>query len=200
MRVGGRRLDRRRPLNSLVGPAPVRPRSGDGRGRDGWARSGEEVEQRRIELLGVGGVEPVRATLDEREGAARDRLVGSLAGDLERHDPVRVAVEDKGRHGDLREVVPEVGAPERSVAVERALRRGERRDVAVVEPDGLLNEEPVAASAPALASTGEAGVADQTQGLRPRVRAGRWTGRGSSSWRWRGHGRGRRTGRRGARQ
>jgi hypothetical protein len=91
----------------------------------------------------VRGVEPVRAALDQRELRTLHRLVGALARDLERHHGVGVPVDDQRRDarvGELRQVVAEVGAPERGDAVERALRRGELGDVAVVLPVRLADE------------------------------------------------------------
>ena len=74
----------------------------------------------------------MRAALDERELAALDGCVRPLSADLEGDDGVRVSVDDQGRDADLLQVAAEVGAAERGDAVERALGRGERRDVGSV--------------------------------------------------------------------
>lgn len=76
------------------------------------------------------------SALDEDELAARDRLVGAPAADLERDLPsASPAGPTWGR--DLREVVAEVRAAEGGDAVERSLGGGEGRDVARVEALGL---------------------------------------------------------------
>jgi hypothetical protein len=49
-------------------------------------------------------------------------------------------VADKRRHVDLGEVRAEVGVGERGDAVQRPLRRGEPRDLSVVEPGRLADQ------------------------------------------------------------
>src|SRR5680860_129472 len=100
----------------------------------------QERQQHAIELLAMGGVEPVRGALDERQLAPFDRPVGTLAAHLERDDGVSVAVDDERRHVDLIEVFAKVGATEGGDAVEGSLGRGEGCDVARVEPLGLADE------------------------------------------------------------
>ncbi len=77
----------------------------------------QERQQCAIELLDMGGVEPVRGALDERELAPVDRLVSTLAAHLERDDGVSVAVDDERRHVALIEVFAKVGATEGGDAV-----------------------------------------------------------------------------------
>ena len=83
----------------------------------------EEGEQRRVELLGVRDVDAVRPARDDVQLAARHLLVGALPGLLQGDDAVGVAVDDEGRHGDVREVVGEVG---RSTSGCTRARRGHR--------------------------------------------------------------------------
>ena len=102
--------------------------------RRGGARSAlQEVEQHAVELLGVAHVEPVRAVGDDVDGGVLHRLTRALAGDLERHDGVAVAVDDERRHVDLLEVVTEVGGAEGLDAAEHGRRRR-----GLDERDGLL--------------------------------------------------------------
>ena len=78
--------------------------------------------------------------VNEDELAAGDGLAGAPAARLERHDGVGVAVDDQRRHREGRQVRPKVGACEGADALERGLGRGERRDVAVVDPLRLAHQ------------------------------------------------------------
>ena len=87
--------------------------------------SAHELEQGAVELVRVADVEAVRGIIDDHELGAVDGLGGALAGDLEGHDRVGVAMDDEGGHGDALEVVAEVGAAEGvDAADQRLVARG----------------------------------------------------------------------------
>ncbi len=100
----------------------------------------QEVEQRAVELLRMSSVDAVRPALDQHQRAVSYRLVRALAADLERDDRVGISVDDERRHLNLGQVIAEVGVGERFYAVECTFRRGELRDLAVVESAGLANQ------------------------------------------------------------
>src|SRR4051794_21804801 len=78
---------------------------------------GEELEQRPVDLVGVGPEAAVRGAVDDDVMAVLDELVRALAGGLHREDPVGRAVRHQRRHVDLREVCAEVGVPGRRAFV-----------------------------------------------------------------------------------
>ena len=90
---------------------------------DDFAGALEELQQLAVELLGVLTLKPCGppSTTAARCGHL---LVGALARHLERHDAVGVAVDDQGRHGDLRQVVAEVGRAEGRDAVASGVHVG----------------------------------------------------------------------------
>jgi hypothetical protein len=100
----------------------------------------EEVQERTVELVGVCGVDAVRAAFDEGELASRNGFVRTLAADLEGDDAIGVAVNDQCWDFDCGEVAAEVVARERGNTVERARGRGESGDVAVVDPEWLADQ------------------------------------------------------------
>ena len=59
----------------------------------------------------MGPVQAVRPAFDDDEAAAPDQFVGALPRGLERDNPVRIAMEDKGWHFNQGQVVAEVGQP-----------------------------------------------------------------------------------------
>src|SRR5687767_10091735 len=63
-------------------------------GRAGPSR-GEEREQGPIELVGMGGVDPVRSPLDQRDFGTGNRGRRAFSADFERDDRVRIAVKDE---------------------------------------------------------------------------------------------------------
>src|SRR6185369_13523355 len=74
---------------------------------------GEKVEEDLVNLVGVGPAHAVWGAADDFEATAGDHLVGAAAADLERNDPVCVAVDNEGGDGDRGQVVTEVGVAER---------------------------------------------------------------------------------------
>ena len=75
--------------------------------------TGEEGEQRRVELLGVADVAAVRSVGDHVQLTARDGFMGALTGAFEGHHAVAVTVDHQGRNTDLGQVATEVGRTER---------------------------------------------------------------------------------------
>lgn len=100
----------------------------------------DEADQGAVELGGVGGVEAVRGALDLRQRTVLDHLVRALTADLERDDAVGVAVDDERGNVYLAQILAEVGAPEGVYAIQCSLRRGELRDLAVIQPVDLADE------------------------------------------------------------
>ena len=70
-----------------------------------------------------------------------DRIRRALAGHLQRHDAIGIAVDDQRGHIDLFQIIAEVGTPESADAVQRALGRGEGGDLAVVLPVALADQQ-----------------------------------------------------------
>ena len=80
----------------------------------------EKAEQGGINLVGVGAGDGMRAALYDDEVHVRDEAGQSLAGLVERQNPVGVTLDDQYRDVDLRQVGTEVGLPGRHA--------GDRRD------------------------------------------------------------------------
>src|SRR5229473_2576893 len=102
----------------------------------GGVLSGEELEQGGVDDVGVGPGDVVRAALDGDERQVLDQRGQPGGGGRIGQDPVRVAVDEQGRHVDLGQVGAEVGQP-RVHAGPGGVRRGGHRDVEAAGP-GLV--------------------------------------------------------------
>lgn len=71
----------------------------------------EKVQKRRVDDLGVGRDNAVRATFHDYHLATLNGLMGTLTGGRKRDNPVGVAVNDQHRASNLRQIGAEVRAP-----------------------------------------------------------------------------------------
>jgi len=72
----------------------------------------EEVDQCRVELISMGDIDPVGATLDHVKSAALNRRVRPLARCLEGDSLIAVAVDHEEWHSQLGQVSSEIGPPD----------------------------------------------------------------------------------------
>src|SRR5215469_6463186 len=99
----------------VTSTAPEVPRTGLRYARAA-ARSGDELEQGGVHLIGMGPGDGVRALVDTDELDVLDHAGQPLASLRVRQDPVVVALDHQHRDVDLRQVRPEVGLPGRDAA------------------------------------------------------------------------------------
>ncbi len=73
----------------------------------------QKVQQRRVDDVGMGRNNAVRAAFNDHQLAALDGLMCALSGGGQRDNPVGVAMDYERRAGNLCQVGPEVRAPRR---------------------------------------------------------------------------------------
>src|SRR5690242_11066622 len=86
----------------------------------------EEIQQRLVDLYGMGPADTVRSAFDDHELRVVDEPGQALPRSVVRKNTVLITLNDQRRHVDFRQVTAKIGQP-RSYAIQRALSRCKQR-------------------------------------------------------------------------